>query len=108
MTQPPPDSSQPPFDPQFPPAQPPQIPTGPYAAPPPQIPTGPYAAPPPQIPTGPYAAPPRGPYTGVGQPSSKTNTGKIIAIVVAVVVGLTALSFIIFAGLCFGLISLGG
>jgi hypothetical protein len=44
----------------------------------------------------------------VGQPSSKTNTGKIIAIVVAVVVGLTALSFIIFAGLCFGLISLGG
>jgi hypothetical protein len=104
MTQPPPDSSQPPFDPQFPPAQPPQIPTGPYAAPPPQIPTGPYAAPP----AAGYGAPPRGPYPGVGQPPSKTSTGKIIAIVVAVVVGLTALSFIIFAGLCFGMFSLAG
>lgn len=103
MTQPPPDPGQAPFDPQFPPAVPPQFPTGPYAAPP-QLPTGPYAAPPPAG----YGAPPRGPYPGVGQPPSKTNTGKIIAIVVAVVVGLTALSFIIFAGLCFGLISLGG
>ena len=111
MTQPPPDTGQPPepqlpsaqFPPaQFPPAQFPPAQFPPAQAPPPPIPPGPFQGGPPP---GAYAAPPL-PYPGAGP--TPRSTGKTIAIVLAVVLGTIALGAIVLAGACLGLIQAFG
>ena len=106
MTQPPPDTGQPPEpqlpSAQFPPAQYPPAQYPPAQVPPPQIPPGPFQGGPPP---GAYAAPPL-PYPGAGP--TPRSTGKTIAIVLAVVLGTIALGAIVLAGACLGLIQAFG
>ena len=101
MTQPPPDTGQPP-EPQLPSAQFPPAQFPPAQAPPPPIPPGPFQGSPPP---GAYAAPPL-PYPGAGP--TPRSTGKTIAIVLAVVLGTIALGAIVLAGACLGLIQAFG